>query len=285
MLLPGFASLIIFRYVPMYGVLIAFQRFQPHLGFWKSPWVGLAHFRSFFDNPMAVRCVRNTLILSGYNILFSFPAPVILALLLNEVMRMRFKRVVQTVTYLPYFISTVVIVGIMSNILSPSSGIVNQIIKSLGGNEIYFMGDLKYYRTLFTGSDIWQGIGMGTIIYLAALAGVSSELYEAAIVDGANRFQQMLYITLPGILSTIAVLFILRMGSFMSVSLERTLLMQNGLNMEVSDIIATLVYQRGLKGGQFSFATAVDLMNNVLGLVLLTVANYLSRRFTDSSLW
>ena len=269
----------------MYGIIIAFQRYQPHLGFLKSPWVGLAHFRSFFENPLALRTLKNTLIISVYNLIFVFPAPIILALLLNEIKRYKIKRVIQTVTYLPYFISTVVIVGIMANILSPDMGVINQIIKMLGGQEIHFMAEPKLFRSLYIGSDIWQGVGWGAIIYIAALAGISIEQYEAAIVDGANRFQQMRYITLPGISPTIIILLLLRIGNFLQIGFERILLMQNPFNMDVSDVISTHVYTRGLTGGAFSYATAIDLMNNLIGFILLISANYVARKISEFSLW
>ncbi len=285
MILPGIAYFILFHYVPMYGVIIAFKNFSIRKGIMASPWVGFANFEHFFSYPFFGRLLRNTVLLNLFNLLWSFPIPIMFALLLNEVRHAKYKKVVQTVSYLPHFISTVSLVGILFLILSPTNGIVNRIIVALGGKSIYFMTESQWFRTLFITSGIWQNMGWDAIIYLAALSNVDLEQYEAARIDGANRWQQMLHITFPSIMATIVIMLVLRMGGMMSGNTEKVLLMQSPITYETSDVIGTYVYRLGLVQADYSTGTAVDLFNSVINITLLLLANWGSRRLTDSSLF
>ncbi len=285
MILPGVIYFIIFCYIPMYGVIIAFKDYNMRLGIMASPWVGLENFSSFFNYPFFWRLIKNTLLLNVYNLLFSFPMPIIFALLLNEVRNVRYKKLVQTVSYLPHFISTVSIVGILFLILSPETGAVNKIIQAFGGEPIYFMADTRWFRTVFVASGIWQNLGWDAIIYLAALTSVDTELYEAARIDGASRFRQIWHVALPAIKGTIVIMLILRMGQLMSSSTDKVLLMQVPITYEVSDIIGTYVYRRGLVGAEYSFGTAVDLFNSAINIILLLTANKISKKLTDQGLF
>jgi len=280
----GIAYYIIFHYVPMYGAIIAFKAYRPALGIWGSPWVGLDHFMSFFNSVFFFRLVRNTIAISGLELIFGFPAPIILALMLNELRRQKFKRIVQTITYIPHFISIIVICGIILDFLS-FNGLINNLIVAFGGTRTIFMLDPRYYRTIHVASGVWQTVGWGSIIYLAALSGIDVELYDAAMVDGAGRWRQTWNITLPGILPTIMILLILRIGNLMSVGAEKILLLYNPNTYETADVISTYVFRRGLLGGDFSFAAAVGLFNSVINFSMLLGANNLSKKVTDSSLW
>jgi putative aldouronate transport system permease protein len=285
MSLPVLAFFIIFRYLPMYGVVIAFKQFAPRKGILGSAWVGFAHFQSFFNSYYAVRIIRNTIMLSLYSLLFNFPAPIILALLLNEVRHSGYRRTVQTITYMPYFISLVVICGIIRDFVTPN-GPIGMIVQALGGPDKNLLTLTGAYRTLYVASDTWQYIGFNSIIYMAAISGVDTELYEAGAIDGiTTRVQRMRYITLPSILPTIAILFILQIGNLMNVGYEKTLLMYNDQIMETSDIIATFGYRKGLLQADYSYAAAVGLFNSVINSVLLVVANMVSRRVSGNSLW
>lgn len=284
MMLPVMAYYIIFHYWPMYGVIIAFKDFRPLKGILGSEWIGFANFIDFFNSYYFWNLIRNTLLLSIYSLIWGFPAPIILALLLNEVKNKYFKSTVQTISYLPHFISMVVIVGMMLDFLS-TNGLINNIIVMLGGESYQYMGDPDWFRTIYVASGIWQGVGWGSIIYLAALSGVDPQLYEAAVVDGAGRWKQMIHITLPSIAPTIIILLIMDMGRIMNVGFEKVLLMQNPLNKETSNIIATFVYERGLIQNDFSYSTAVGLFNNIISLALLVAVNNISRRVTETSLW
>lgn len=288
--LPGALYFIVFHYVPMVGITIAFKNYDIFDGFFASKWVGIKHFLTFVNGLFFWRLIRNTLLLNVYGILFSFPIPIVFALLLNEVNHMPFKRVVQTISYLPYFVSTVVIVGMLFEMLSPSSGALSLAIGRLTGSKpVFYMAQPEYFRGIYIASGIWQGMGWSAIIYLASLAGVNPELYEAAIIDGVNRLQKILYITIPALLPTITVLFILNLGHILSVGFEKVFLMQNSLNMETADVISTFVYRRGLlgEGGtpDYSFATAVNLFSSVIGLLMIFTANSVSRRVSENSLW
>lgn len=283
--LPGILYYLIFHYVPMYGVVIAFKDFNPSLGILGSSWVGLKWFNAFFKSYFFWRIIKNTLVLSAYSVLWGFPLPIIFALMLNELKNGKFKKSVQTISYLPHFLSTVVIVGMMYNFLSPSYGIVNNIIKSLGFKEINFMSSSEWFRTLFVGSNVWQHFGWGAIIYLAALSGIDPQLYEASEIDGAGRFKQMLYITLPSIMPTIAILLILRLGRIMSVGFEKVILMYSPATYEVSDIISTFVYRRGILGAEFSFGAAVGLFNAVINLALIYISNIVVKKMSGSGIW
>ena len=262
LLLPGLLYFIIFCYIPMYGVVISFKDFSPALGIFGSPWVGLEHFKEFFGSYYFWRLLRNTLLLSVYCILWGFPLPIIFALFLNEIGSSKFKKVVQTATYLPHFISAVVVVGLLVNFVS-LQGLVNDIIALFGGERRNMLMDPGMFRGLYVFLDVWQGFGWSSIIYLAAITSIDSELYDAATVDGAGRFRKMISVTLPGILPTIIVLLILRMGSLLSVGHEKVLLMYNASTYETADIISTFVYRTGLVQGEYSYSTAVGLFQSI----------------------
>ena len=285
LILPGLIYFIIFKYIPIYGVQIAFRDYKLADGITGSRWVGLKHFRTFFTGPYAWRLIRNTLLLNFWSLICEFPLPIIFALLLNEVRPIKFKKFVQTVSYLPHFISLAAIIGMLSMFVSPSIGIVNKAIMALGHEPIYFMSDPNWFRPLYIISGIWTGLGWGAIIYIAALSGVDQGLYEAASIDGANRWRLMWHISLPSIKGTIVVMFILRIGSMMSVGSEKVLLMYNELTYEKADVISTFVYRRGLQKAEYSFSTAVDVFNSIVNIILLITANTLSRKLTESSLW
>lgn len=286
MILPGIIYYIIFHYIPMYGIIIAFKDFKLGLGIWGSRWVGFENFIRFFNHPHFFRLLRNTLLLNIYGLIWSFPAPIILALFLNEVRNITYKKIVQTVSYLPHFISTVSVVGILFMLLSPQGGFVNRILENVFNVEpIYFMAESKWFRTIFITSGIWQNVGWDAIIYLAALSGVNHELYEAATIDGATRFKQMLHISIPAILPTISIMLILRIGGMMNSNTEKVLLMQSPITYEVSDVIGTYVYRRGLVMAEYSFSTAVSFFNSVVNLILLVIANTCSRKLSENSLW
>ncbi len=282
--LPPLAYYLVFQYAPMVGVLIAFKRYEILKGIWGSPWAGLTYFRKYLSDPYFWRVARNTVLLNIYSLFWAFPAPVVLALLLNEVRSRRFRRLTQTVTYLPHFISTVVVVGMITNFLA-TGGVANRLITALGGQAISFLVRPEWFRTIYISSGIWQEAGWGSIIYMSALAAIHPELYEAALVDGANRWQRMLHITLPGISSTVVVMFILQLGRIMDVGFEKVFLLYNGATYETADVISTYVYRVGLVGADFSYGTAVDLFKSLIGLVFVTAANAASRRIGETSLW
>ena len=283
--LPVLAWYILFRYVPMYGIIIAFKNYNIFTGIMDSPWVGVRFFQQFFESVFFWRLLRNTFLISMYGLFFGFPAPIILALLFNELQNGLFKRVTQTISYLPHFISTVIIVSMFVEFLSPSRGLINNIIASFGGERIYFLGEPRYFRAIFTIMNIWRGIGWGTIIYLAALTGINPELYEAAIIDGCNRFKQTIHVTLPGIANTIIIMLIFRIGDLLSVGSESIILMYNPAIYETSDVISTYVYRRGLVEAQYSFGAAVGLFDAIIGLALIAIANTLAKRYSETSLW
>jgi len=285
MLLPVTLYFIIFCYWPMYGVQIAFKNFNAVKGITGSPWVGLYHFQRFFRSYNFVTLISNTITLSVYNLVASFPAPIVLALLLNEVTNGKFKRVVQTVTYAPHFLSTVVVAGMLTTFLSPRTGIVNHLIEALGGERIYFMGEPAWFKHIYVWSGVWQHTGWSAIIYLAALTSVDQQLHEAAIIDGANKIQRIWYINIPTILPTAIILLILNLGQIMNVGFEKVFLLQNDLNLKSSDVISTYVYRMGLLGAQYSFSAAVGLFNSIINFVLIMVVNYISRKVSEVSLW
>lgn len=279
-----FIYYVLFHYVPMYGVIIAFKDYSVFQGILNSPWVGLKHFRSFLSDPYFYHLFKNTILIGLYHILFSFPAPIILALLFNELTHTGFKRFVQTVSYLPHFLSTVVVVGMIVNFLA-FNGIMNKLLAIFGISPTHYLMLPEWFRTIYIGSEIWQGVGWGAIIYLAAMTAVDLQLYEAATIDGANRWKQMLHITLPGIMPTIIILFIFNAGAVLSVSFEKILLLYNGSNALTSDVIPLYVYRRGLVSSDFSYATAVGLCNSVIALCFLISANKLSKKVSETSLW
>ena len=285
MFFPVIVYYILFKYAPMFGIVIAFKDYNAFKGIWASPWVGFEHFVNFFESPYFWRLIRNTFLISFYGLIFGFPAPILLALLLNELKDGLFKKTVQTITYLPHFVSSVVIVSMVMSFLSPSNGIINNLIVALGGEAHYFMNDPNWFRTVYTTMGIWQGVGWGSIIYLAALTGVDAELYEACIIDGGNRLRQTWHITLPGIASTIVIQLIFRVGNLLSVGSESIILMYAPTTYETADVISTYVYRRGLVEADYSFSTAVGLFNSLIALVLLTTTNKLAKTFSETSLW
>ncbi|WP_223869381.1 ABC transporter permease [Paenibacillus sabuli] len=286
LMLPGILFYIVFKYVPMYGVLISFQNYSIGKGIWGSEWVGFKHFIDFFTRtPDAWQLIRNTLLLNVYELLFAFPAPILLALLLNELRVVLFRRFIQTVSYLPHFLSTVVIVGMVVNFLSPSSGIVNHVLVMLGIEPIMFMAEPGWFRTIYVASEIWQTLGWGTILYLAAIAGVDPTLYEAARMDGANRFQQIRHITFVGMLPVVIILLVLNLGKMMEIGYQKIILLYNPTLYDTADVINTFVYRRGLINADFSFAAAVGLFQAVIGFVLVVAANKLARKTAHGSLW
>jgi len=285
LLLPGLLYFIIFKYVPMAGLLIAFKNFSPYLGFFESDWVGLFHFRNLFASPDFMMIIKNTLGLSLVSLVFYFPAPIILALLLNEVKNLAFKRVTQTFVYIPHFISYVIVATLTYQLFNVTDGIVNQIIKEITGSTIPFLSGPQYFRGLIVGQSIWKETGYGTIVFLAALSGVDTELYEAASVDGAGRWKQMWHITLPAIKGTIIIMLILRVGAILNTGFEQIFLVQNSLNISTSEVFDTYVYTRGIKQGQYSYATAVGFFKSVVGMILVLGSNWVAKRAGESGLY
>ncbi|HPY94467.1 MAG TPA: ABC transporter permease subunit [Clostridia bacterium] len=287
MLLP-LAHLLLFKYLPMFGNILAFRRFRPLTGPYGVSWVGFRYFEQFLGMPDFWRAFSNTLTLSLMNLVLNFPVPIIFAILLNELRSLRFKKLVQTVSYMPRFISTVVVISILTELLSPSSGALNRLLQSLTGQPpVYYMNEPQYFRPLYILTDMWQYTGWSAIVYLAAITGVSGDLFEAARIDGANRFQQILYVTLPSILPTIMVMLILKVGYLMSLGFEKVLLMYTPSNATVSDIIDTYVYRMGFASNtnQYSYATAIGLFSGIIGLVLVSASNLISRRLTGESIY
>ncbi|WP_233531415.1 ABC transporter permease [Paenibacillus alkalitolerans] len=282
--LSGIAYYAIFKYIPMYGALIAFTDFSPTKGIFGSAWVGFKHFVDFFNSHYFVRILRNTLMINVYELIFAFPAPIILALLLNEIRRNAFKRLVQTVTYLPHFVSLVVICGMIVD-FSSKEGLLNTIISWFGGERQNLLLNPDLFRTIYIGSGIWQGVGWGSIIYLAALTAIDPQLYDAATVDGANRWKQMLHVTLPGMMPTIVILLILQIGGMMNVGFEKIILLYNAQTYETADVISSFVYRRGILEANYSYSTAVGLFNAVINFSLLIAANRISRKLNETSLW
>ena len=284
LMIPVLAFFIIFAYVPMGGIIMAFQNYTPKGGFFHSDFVGFKHFTDFFGSIYFGRLIGNTLAISILNLIFGFPAPIIFALLLNEVGNKAFKKTVQTVSYLPYFISLVIVCGLVAD-FTASDGPVTDLIASLGGERINYLGQPQYFRTIYILSDMWQGLGFSSIIYLAALAGIDQELYEAAALDGANRWRQTIHVTLPGIASTIIILLILRMGTMFSVGYEKIILLYSTNTYETADVISSYVYRKGLQEFNYSYSAAVGLFNSVINTVLLVFSNKMSSRFSDTRLF
>lgn len=286
MLLPVIGFYLLFKYAPMVGEIIAFKNYRFADGVFGSQWVGFKHFQMIFTSPDFWRILRNTLVLNLYSLVFGFPVPIVLALLLNEVRSNGFKRIVQNMLYIPHFMSWAVLGGIVVAALSPSTGIVNLILKKIsGGESIYFMADSFWWPIAYTVAGIWREAGWGTILYLAAMASIDTQLYEAAKMDGATKLRQMWHITLPGIRGTIAVLLILRMGYMMDVGLEQTLVLQNNAVLNVADVISTYVYRVGLQNMSYSYTTAIGLFQSIVGLILVVGVNRLIRLSGERGLW
>lgn len=285
LVVPAVVYYVVFHYLPMYGVIIAFKQFSPAKGILASPWVGLKYFEQFFGSVYFGRVVRNTVLLSAYTLLFGFPVPIVFALILNELRRPGFKRVVQTISYLPHFISVVIVVGMVVNLFAMRGGIVNNVIEYFGGERINFLMDPRYFRSLYVGSEIWQTFGWNSIIYFAALAGIDADLYEAARIDGASRVRQMWHVSLPGLLPVTMILLIIALGNLMSVGFQKILLLYNPSTYSVADVIATYTYRRGILNFEYSFGAAVGLFNGVINMAVLLAMNKISRAVSQISLF
>ncbi|QPM92415.1 ABC transporter permease [Pseudooceanicola algae] len=285
LLLPTILWLLVFLYKPMYGLQIAFKDYSVFRGVAGSPWVGLEHFQTLFGNDQFLRALKNTIIISFYSLLFGFPMPIILALMFNEVLHQTFKKTAQTVVYLPHFISSVIIAGIVITGFSPSAGIVNTVLSWFGVEPIYFLTKAEWFRPIFVGTTIWQEAGFQSIVYLAAIAGISPTLYESAVVDGASRLQMMWKITLPSILPTIIIMLIIRIGNMLEISFEMIILLYQPATYETADVVNTFIYRQGIQGGQYDLAAAAGLFNAVVAFVLVMTANTISKRFSRTSLW
>lgn len=284
--IPGILFFIVFRYIPILGNAIAFKNFNIYRGLIDSPWVGLKYFKEFLSNPDFYNVMRNTLLLGVFEIMWTFPLPILFALFLNEIKNARYRKVIQTVSYMPHFLSIVVICSMLTMFLSPTNGMINVLMKNAFGiDPIYFLGRSEWFRTIYVSSSIWQNFGFDSIIYIAALAGVDSALYEAADIDGCGRMKKMWYISIPSILPTMVVLFVLKIGGIMGIGFEKVLLLYSPMTYDVADIISTFVYRAGLVDSRFSYATAVGLFNSVISLLFIVSANYLSRKFAENSLW
>ncbi len=284
LVIPVLIFYLIFHYKPMYGAIIAFKDYTPALGVSGSPWVGIKNFTRFFTGPYFERLLRNTLLISIYNLIFGFPAPIILALLLNEVRAKKFKLLAQTITYLPHFISLVVVTGMITNFCM-TSGLFNDIIELFGGKRSPLLQNPYLYRPIYVASSIWQEIGWGSIIYLSALSGVDSQLYEAASIDGAGKWKQLIHVTMPAIMPTIIIMLILKMGSLMSLGYEKTILLYNPSTYETADVISSYIYRVGIGEQNWSYSTAIGLFNSVVNCMLLIITNKISKRCSDTSLW
>lgn len=285
MILPGFLMFLFFNYCPMYGIVMAFQSFKPALGFFHSPFVGLKHFARLLSDPYFLTVFKNTLILGFYTLLFAFPMPILLALLFNEIRNRTYKRIAQTISYMPYFLSTVIVIGIMRDMLSVNDGIINMAIQALGLDKIDFFSTPGWFRTLYIGSWIWQSIGFNSIIYLAAIAGINTEVYESAVIDGASRFKQAIYITLPSITPTIVILFIFAVGGVLGNDFQKILLIYTPATYSTSDVISTYVYRAGIEGASQSYSAAVGLFMSVVSVILLVITNFLAKKLSETSLW
>ncbi|WP_246608444.1 ABC transporter permease [Paenibacillus agaridevorans] len=284
-LIPGFLYLLIFKYVPMAGIVIAFKDLSLTKGIMDSAWVGWAHFQALFESNNFYRILRNSLLLSLYQIMWGFPAPIILALMLNEVRHMLFKRVSQTILYLPHFISWVVLAGIVMNFLSPSTGIVNHALNAFGFDSVAFLLKPEFFRTIIVSAEIWKEVGWGMIIYFAAMSGIDPTLYESATIDGANRFQKMRHITIPGIAATIVILLLLKLGNILDNGFEQIYLLYNPTTYATGDVFETYTFRIGLQQGRISYGTAVGLFKAVIGFVLILLANSMARRISGKSIW
>jgi putative aldouronate transport system permease protein len=286
LMIPGLLSLFLFKYLPMSGLIIAFEKYSPVKGYLGSPWVGLENFKDLFTSISFRRVLKNSLLTSFLHLISSFPVPIILALMLNEMRSELYKRTLQSVLYLPHFISWVVVISMATRILGTSSGsLLNELIVRAGGEKIFFLTDPDYFRPVLIGTSIWKNSGWGTIVYLAALSGINPELYEAATIDGANRFKQILHISLPCILSTVSVMFILKLGMIISNGFEQVWLLQNDLNKSVAEVLETYSYQVGLREGRLSYSTAVGMFQSLINFVMILSSNFISKKIGGSGLW
>lgn len=276
---------ILFQYVPIYGIQIAFRRFNPSLGITGSAWAGLTYFKQFFDSYYFKQLLINTVSLSFYQMAIGFPIPIVLALIINEVRNKHFQKAIQNITYMPYFLSVVVVVSMLNLFSNQQYGLFNRLISIFGLTAIDFIAKEQYFRPLYVFSTVWQNMGFNSIIYIAALTSIDPTLFEAAEIDGSSRMQRIIHISLPSILPTIIILFIMRIGSLMQMDFEKVLLMQNPVNMSVSEIISTFIYKNGIQKGQFSYSAAVGIFNSLINFILLVSANFVARKTTESSLW
>jgi len=284
MVLPGFLTILVFAYFPMYGILIAFKDYSPSQGVLGSEWVGFKYFKAFFNDPMAFRVLKNTLLLGIYTLLWTFPAPIILALLFNELRSARFKRVVQTVSYFPHFISVVIVAGLLKEFTS-RDGLFNEIIGYFGGSPIMFLLEPGFFRTIFISSGIWQGVGFGTIIYLAAMSGINPTLYDVAEVDGAGRWKKVLHITWPSIRPTTVILLIFAIGGILGSDFQKIILLYSPETYSVADVIGSYVYRQGILGAQYEYTTAIGLFMSIISFTVLFIANWISRKVSETSLF
>ena len=285
LLIPAIAYYVTFFYIPIGGIVIAFKNYMPGHGIYGGTWVGIKWFKQFFDSVFAYRLIRNTVLINLYSILFGFPIPILFAICVSEIRSMKLRRTVQTVSYLPHFVSTVAMVGIIKNLLHLDDGLINVIIMKLGGQQVNFLMVPSMFRTIYVASGIWQSFGFSSIIYIAAIVGIDPTLYEAGKIDGISKFQEARYITIPMISQTIIILFILRLGSIMSVGFEKVFLMYNESVYETADVISTYVYRKGIESANYSFSAAVGLVNSVINFAFVFGANWISRKVTDMSLW
>ena len=285
MFLPIVVYYVVFSYVPMTGAIVAFKQFKPGHGIYGGDWVGLKWFIQFFKSPFAFRTVRNTVLISIYSILFGFPLPILFAICVTEIRSSKVRRVVQTVSYLPHFISTVVLVGMINNFFSMNHGLVNDLIVRMGGEPVNFLINPAWFRTLYVGSGVWQNFGFNSIIYIAAITGIDPSLYEAGKIDGITKFQEMVYITIPMISQTIVMLFIMQLGGIMSVGFEKVFLMYSPAVYEPAAVVSTYVYRKGIESNNYGFGSAVGLFNSVINFAFVFIANQVCRKLTDSSLW
>ncbi|EHB47598.1 MULTISPECIES: ABC transporter permease subunit [Paenibacillus] len=284
LLLPAVVLVLLFSYVPMYGILIAFKDYSPAAGIMDSPWAGLKYFEKFFRSYQFESTIKNTVVISLYSVA-TFPIPIMLALMVNQMRPNRFKRFFQTVTYMPHFISTVVMVGLMLILFSPSTGLIGNLFRLFGAEAPNLMGSAGWFSSVYVWSDVWQHMGWDSIIYIAALSAVNPSLYEAATMDGASRWQKIRYIDIPMLMPTMITLLILRIGNLLGVGFEKVYLMQNNLNITSSEVIATYVYKIGMLSSQYSFSSAINLFNTVINFVLLIMVNYISKKYSENSLW
>ncbi|RKF20005.1 sugar ABC transporter permease [Alginatibacterium sediminis] len=285
LLAPTLIWFIVFLYKPMYGLQIAFKDYSVFKGIVGSPWVGFEHFTTLFGNDHFIRAIKNTVIISSLSLVFGFPVPILLALMFNEILNPKFKKTTQTIVYLPHFISTVIIAGIVITAFSPSSGVVNLLLQSLGFDPVYFLVKPEWFRPIFIGSGIWQESGFSSIVFLAAMAGVNPALYESAVVDGASRWQMMWKITIPCILPTIIIMLIIRIGNLLEVGFELIILLYQPATYDTADVISTYIYRQGLQAGQYDLAAAAGLFNAVVAFILVMSANTISKRLSNTSLW